>query len=60
MKEYESYYIRTEDKNYGKVNIARNNIKKHKKTHLNKKRFATVIITGSLIVYGGVSMIMMV
>lgn len=57
MKEYESYYIRTEDKSYGKVNVARNNIKKHKKTHLNKKRFATVIITGSLIVYGGVSMI---
>ena len=43
--------------NYLKGNIARNNIKKHKKTHLNKKRFATVIITGSLIVYGGVSMI---
>lgn len=57
MKEYESYYIRTKDKNYGKVNVARNNIKKHTNTHFNKKRFAAVIVAGSFIIYGAASMV---
>lgn len=57
-KDYESYGVNHNGKKYGHTRIARENIKKHKKLKIvNKKRFAAVITTFSMIVYGGVSLV---